>query len=93
MRLINQDICELNLTFLTLTITRSISMVSKPFVFEVFVVESAQAVTLSIIVLMCFTINVRDAWKVTDKPNYFLLVGSKWGCIPKVSFLGCLQVP
>ena len=24
---------------------------------------------------------------------FFLLVGSKWGWIPKVSFLGCLQVP
>ena len=32
--------------------TRSISMVSKPFASEFFVVKSAQAVTLSIIVLM-----------------------------------------
>ena len=38
-------------------ITRSISMASKPFVFEVFVVKSVQKVTLSIIVLMCVTIN------------------------------------
>ena len=66
-------------------------MVSKPF--EVFVVKSAQAVTLSIIVLMCVTINDRTALQVTDvglklfhpkrgvggvcEPNYFLLVGSK----------------
>ena len=41
-------------------------MVSKPFVFDVFVVKSAQAVTLSIIVLMCVTINDRTALKVTD---------------------------
>ena len=46
--------------------TRSISMVPKPFLFEVFVVKSAQAVTLSIIVLMCVTINARTALKVTD---------------------------
>ena len=58
-------------------------MVSKPFVFEVFVVKSAQAVTLSIIVLMCVTINDRTALKVTDvglklhHPNFLLLVGSK----------------
>ena len=52
--------------------TRSISMVSKPFVFEVFVVKSVQAVTLSIIVLMCVTINDRTALKgegVGDKSN------------------------
>ena len=48
------------------TKTRSISMVSKPFGFEVFVVKSAQAVTLSIIVLMCVTINDRTVSKVTD---------------------------
>ena len=41
----------------TFEVTRSISMVSKPFVFEVFVVKSAQKVTLSIIVLTCVTIN------------------------------------
>ena len=41
-------------------------MVSKPFVFEVFVVKSAQAVTMSIIVLMCVTINDRTALTVTD---------------------------
>ena len=41
-------------------------MVSKPFVFEVFVVKSAQTVTMSIIVLMCVTINDRTALKVTD---------------------------
>ena len=41
-------------------------MGSKPFVFDVFVVKSAQAVTLSIIVLMCVTINDRTALKVTD---------------------------
>ena len=67
-------------------------MVSKPFVFEVFVVKLAQALTLSIIVLMCVTINDRTALKVTDvglklhhpkgggvvgEPNFFLLVGSK----------------
>ena len=52
-------------------------MVSKPFVLEVFVVKSAQAVTLSIIVLMCVSINDRTALKVTDEPNYFLLVVSK----------------
>ena len=42
--------------------TRSIDMVSKPFVFDVFVVKSAQKVTLSIIVLMCVTIN--DLWMI-----------------------------
>ena len=52
-------------------------MVSKPFVLEVFVVKSAQAVTLSIIVLMVVSINDRTALKVTDEPNYFLLVVSK----------------
>ena len=41
-------------------------MVSKPFVFEVFGVKLAQAVTLSIIVLMCVTINDRTVLKVTD---------------------------
>ena len=40
-------------------------MVSKPFVVEVFVVKSAQAVTMSIIVLMCVTINDRTALKAT----------------------------
>ena len=68
-------------------------MVSKPFVFEVFVAKSAPAVTLSIIVLMSITINDRTALKVTDvglklhhpkwggegvgEPNCFLIVGSK----------------
>ena len=58
-------------------------MGSKPFVFDVFVVKSAQAVTLSIIVLMCVTINDRTDLKVTDVglklhyPNYVLLVVSK----------------
>ena len=67
-------------------------MVSKPYVFEVFDVKSAQKVTLSIIVLMCVTINDRTALKVTDvglklhhpkwgevvgEPNFVLLVGSK----------------
>ena len=35
--------------------TSSISMVSKPFVLEGFVVKSAQKVNLSIIVIMCVT--------------------------------------
>ena len=66
-------------------------MVSKPFVFEVFVVKSAQGVTLSILVLMWVTINDRTALKVTDvgsklhhpswggvgKPHFCFLVGSK----------------
>ena len=52
-------------------------MVSKPFVFEVFVVKSAQAVTLSIIVLMCVTINDRTALKVTDVG--LKLHHPKWG--------------
>ena len=42
--------------------TRSIFMVSKRFVFEVFVVKSAQKVTLSIIVLISVTIN--DLWMI-----------------------------
>ena len=52
-------------------------MVSKPFVFEVFVVKSAQSVTLSIIVLMCVTINDRTALKVTDVG--LKLHHPKWG--------------
>ena len=55
-------------------------MVSKPFVFEVFevfVVKSAQAVTLSILVLMCITINDRTALKVTDVG--LKLHHPKWG--------------
>ena len=59
-------LCSEQSSIICLNITRSISMVSKPFVFEVFVVKSAQAVTLSIIVLMCVTINDRTALKVTD---------------------------
>ena len=49
---------------ITISQTRSISMVSNTFVFEVFVVKSAQVVTLSIIVLMCVTINDRAASSV-----------------------------
>ena len=61
---------------LSIVETRSISIVTKPFVFDVFVVKSAQAVTLSIIVLMCVTINDRNALKGTDvglklHDNYF----------------------
>ena len=52
-------------------------MVLKPFVFEVFVVKLDQAVTLSIIVLMCVTINDRTALKVTDVG--LKLHHPKWG--------------
>ena len=64
------DLAALALIFLLvlpyLEITRSISIVSKLFVFEVFVVKPAQAAALSIIVLMCDTVNDRTALKVTD---------------------------
>ena len=51
-------------------------MVSKPFVFEVFVVKSAQTVTLSTIVLMCVPINDRTALKITD--DWLKLHHPKW---------------
>ena len=52
-------------------------MVSNLSIFEVFVVKSAQAVTLSIIVLMCVTINDMTALKVTDVG--LKLHHPKWG--------------
>ena len=68
-------------------------MVSKPFVLEVFVVKSAQAVTLSIIVLMCVTINDRTALKVTDvglNLNHPMCGGGRWEGVGEPNFLSLL---
>jgi hypothetical protein len=64
--------------------TRSISMVSKPIFFEVFVINNLNGTNLKL--------RLSSIWFFWGRLQIFIFLKVKNGCIPKTSFLGYLKV-